>query len=63
MMDIETIKAMDPHMLASILNMKLRDFYPSLTLFCYDLEIERSVILEKLEKAGYTYIEEINQFK
>ena len=62
-MDIESIKEMDPHMLASIVNMKLRDFYSSLTLFCYDLELERGIIEEKLERAGYSYIEEINQFK
>ncbi|MBO1680927.1 DUF4250 domain-containing protein, partial [Bittarella massiliensis (ex Durand et al. 2017)] len=29
----------DPAMLLSIVNMKLRDFYPSLDVLCDDLEI------------------------
>lgn len=31
----------DPAMLLSIVNMKLRDFYPSLDVLCDDLEIEK----------------------
>ena len=34
----------DPAMLLSIVNMKLRDFYPSLDVLCDDLEIEKDAI-------------------
>ena len=52
----------DPHMLASFLNMKLRDFYPSLDALCEDLDADRDEILGKLGAADYEYDPERNQF-
>ena len=62
-MDRETILKMDSHMLVSILNLKLRDFYSSLDVFCDDVGIGRNELEEKLNKADYFYQESINQFK
>lgn len=52
----------DPIMLLSWLNLKLRDFYPSLDALCEDLELEKTAILDKLSAIGFEYNEEQNRF-
>ena len=52
----------DPIMLMSWVNMKLRDFYPSLENLCDDLEIDQKWILETLASAGFEYNEALNKF-
>ena len=52
----------DPIMLYSVLNTKLRDFYPSLDALCQDLNVDQKEIMEKLAGVGFSYDEEKNQF-
>lgn len=52
----------DPIMLLSFVNMKLRDFYPSLDTLCDELDVSRQEIADCLEAAGYRYDRERNQF-
>lgn len=52
----------DPAILLSVINTKLRDFYPSLDALCDDLEADKNDIITKLNKIGYKYSEEKNQF-
>ncbi len=52
----------DPMMLMSFINMKLRDFYPSLDALCEDLEISRKELEDRLGKAGFEYSEENKRF-
>ena len=52
----------DPDMLASFLNMKLRDQYSSLDALCDDLELNKNEIVQKLKDADYDYIPARNQF-
>lgn len=52
----------DPMMLISWVNMKLRDFYPSLDALCEDLEIDRKDIEDRLNSAGFEYNSELNKF-
>lgn len=52
----------DPNMLVSFVNMKLRDFYPSLDAMCDDLDVSRDEIETKLKVADYTYNSELNKF-
>ncbi len=52
----------DPAILLSFINMKLRDFYPSLDALCDDLELNADEIKNKLSMIGYEYKEERNQF-
>lgn len=61
-MDKEQIKVMDPYMLFSILNMKLRDEFNSLEALCEDFNIEKEIIEERLKSIGYVYSKESNQF-
>lgn len=52
----------DTAMLLSFVNMKLRDFYPSLDAMCDDLDIDRNEIESRLNEAGYEYNSELNKF-
>lgn len=52
----------DPYMLLSVVNMKLRDSYSSFEALCDDLDVSGAEISETLEKIGYTYDGENNQF-
>ena len=49
-------------MLMSWVNMKLRDFYPSLDRMCEDLGTDRKTIEETLGAAGFEYNEDLNKF-
>ncbi|MBD5470722.1 MAG: DUF4250 domain-containing protein [Lachnospiraceae bacterium] len=52
----------DPAMLLSFINLKLRDFYPSLDAFCEDTGEDKKAIEEKLAEINYYYDKEKNQF-
>lgn len=52
----------DPMILLSYINMKLRDFYPSLDILCEDLEIDRKELEDRLASIGYEYSEDNNRF-
>lgn len=52
----------DPFMLLSFVNMKLRDFYPSLDALCEDLGESRAELEKKLSDAGFEYDSELNKF-
>lgn len=53
----------DPVMLMSVINMKLRDFYPSLDALCNDLDIDCQSLIATLAAAGFDYLPEANQFR
>ena len=52
----------DPDMLASFLNMKLRDQYKDLDALCEDMDLDREELVSKLKEADYDYIPARNQF-
>lgn len=52
----------DAVMLLSFINLKLRDFYPSLDAFCEDTGEDRLQIEERLATIDYHYDAEKNQF-
>lgn len=52
----------DSVMLLSFINMKLRDFYPSLDELCTDLDLNVNDISEKLASAGFNYDGKLNRF-
>ena len=52
----------DPMMLMSWVNMKLRDFYPSLEDLCSDMEIDPEDLVKKLSEAGFEYNRDLNKF-
>ena len=52
----------EPMMLYSFINMKLRDFYPSLDALCEDMNVEKKTLYEKLKTVGFEYNPAKNRF-
>ena len=50
-------------LLLSVVNTKLRDYYPSLDALCGDMDVSREVLEEKLGMIDYRYDAEKNQFE
>lgn len=53
----------DPILLLSVVNTKLRDYYPSLDALSDDMDVSREVLEEKLGMIDYRYDAEKNQFE
>ena len=53
----------DPFMLYSMVNMKLRDQYPSLDELCAAEDIDRADLEKRLAGAGFEYDASVNQFR
>ncbi len=53
----------DPYIFLSMINMKLRDYYSSLEALCYQENLSKEIIEERMKSIGYEYCEDINQFK
>lgn len=53
----------DPFILLGFVNMKLRDEFSDLEDLCKTLDIDRTVLEEKLGAAGFHYDPSSNQFK
>ncbi len=49
-------------MLYSFINLKLRDFYPSLDALCEDLDVDKEDIVRKLKAVGFEYNPAKNRF-
>ena len=52
----------DPIMLLSVVNLKLRDHYKDLDALCEDLEADKASLCAKLHAVGYDYNPQRNQF-
>jgi hypothetical protein len=52
----------DPMILLSFINMKLRDFYPTLDALCEDMNVDKEELMAKLAAFGFEYSEEQNKF-
>ncbi|MBP5410732.1 MAG: DUF4250 domain-containing protein [Lachnospiraceae bacterium] len=53
----------DPAMLVSYLNLKLRDYYDSLSALCEDEDISEDELLARLAESGYRYDRETNSIR
>ena len=52
----------DPVILLSVINTKLRDYYPTLDALCEDMQIDRKELADKLDLIDYAYDAGRNQF-
>ena len=52
----------DRMMLLSVVNTKLRDNYKNLDELCYDLNEDKTELINKLKEIEYEYNEELNRF-
>lgn len=62
-MTTEDIKCMDPNILVSIINLKLRDYYSNLEDLVDDMDISIEVLEDSLKKGGFIYNKSTNQFR
>lgn len=58
----DTMLPKDPHILLSVVNMKLRDYYHSLDDFCSSENISKEQLIHSLSKIDYKYNASNNQF-
>lgn len=62
-MNLQRYQQMDPLMLLSIVNMKLRDAHPTLQDLLSYYELDGEVLCARLAQAGYHYDAATHQFK
>ncbi|KZX62686.1 hypothetical protein A3712_02405 [Vibrio sp. HI00D65] len=63
-MNLSNFEKMDPVMLMSIVNMKLRDdFDGDLDRVVNFYEIDKAALISKLASAGFEYLPEAKQFR
>ncbi|WP_025673608.1 DUF4250 domain-containing protein [Salinivibrio socompensis] len=62
-MDLNNYASMDPVMLMSIINMKLRDEFDSLDDLVRYYEIDKTTLCARLKEAGFDYLEATKQFR
>lgn len=54
---------MDPVMLMSMVNMKIRDEFGDLDSYVKFYELDKDDLIKKLADAGFDYLEEAKQFR
>ena len=59
----QSVQEMDPFILLSLINTKLRNESESLAGLCENYDIDQARLVGKLGAFGYEYIGEINQFR
>lgn len=62
-MDNEQALSMNPYMLLSWINMKLRDEKIDFKELCSIYDMDEDILLQRLEEIGYKYNSSTNQFK
>lgn len=59
----EKMVSMDPVMLMSIVNMKIRDEFGDLDSYVKFYELDKDALIKKLANAGFDYLEDAKQFR
>lgn len=62
LLDRDSIINMDPNILLSLINTKLRDEFKNLNDLISTYDLDKKIIVEKLMNIGYKYSERKNQF-
>jgi len=62
-MNLKTFETMDPVMLMSIVNMKIRDEFGDLDALVRYYEIDKEKLLARLAAAGFDYLPDARQFR
>ncbi|WP_087022948.1 DUF4250 domain-containing protein [Thaumasiovibrio subtropicus] len=62
-MSLSNYQTMDPVMLMSIVNMKLRDEFGDLDNLVKSLDLDKALLVDRLAKAGFEYLEDAKQFR
>lgn len=59
----EKMTSMDPIMLMSIVNMKIRDEFGDLDSYVKFYELDKEALITKLADAGFDYLVDAKQFR
>ena len=59
----EKMTSMDPVMLMSIVNMKIRDEFGDLDSYVKFYELDKEALMTKLANAGFDYLVDAKQFR
>ena len=59
---MQKLETLEPNILLSVVNMKLRNEYSTLDLLCDDLDLSKNVLTYKLQSIGFHYSSAHNQF-
>ncbi|WP_300174177.1 DUF4250 domain-containing protein [uncultured Aliivibrio sp.] len=59
----EKVISMDPVMLMSMVNMKIRDEFGDLDSYVKFYELDKDTLIKKLADAGFDYLESVKQFR
>lgn len=62
-MNFTNYRTMDPFILYSFINTRLRDVYPDLSAFCEDNALDLQDFLDHMARHGFEYNETTNQFR
>ncbi|EAS41964.1 DUF4250 domain-containing protein [Photobacterium profundum] len=62
-MNLSKYETMDPIMLMSIVNMKIRDEFEDLDSLINYFEIDKEILINRLKQAGFDYLPEVKQFR
>lgn len=62
-MDFTQYHKMDPHILYSIINMRMRNTQTNLEAVLYDLDIDVAAFTRHMAHHGFFYLPETNQFR
>lgn len=62
-MDLNKYETMDPVMLMSIVNMKIRDEFGDLDALVKYYDIDKDKLVAKLASAGFDYLPDAKQFR
>jgi len=62
-MDVKKFDTMDPVMLMSIVNMKIRDEFGNLDSLVKYYDIDKGKLVARLANAGFDYLPDANQFR
>lgn len=63
MMDLANFEKMDPIILMSIVNMKIRNEFGNLENLTKFFDIDQQQLIDKLTTAGFDYLPEAKQFR
>jgi hypothetical protein len=61
-MDIKNMESMDPNLLLSIVNMKLRDEFENFDDLLRYYDLKDADLTDRLKEIGYHYCEKTHQF-
>lgn len=62
-MRLDRYRDMDPHLLYSLINTRLRNEYADIDDLVRSLDLDRAALERRLAEAGFVYVADVKQFR